>query len=94
MLYNNGGKRIQLIPILTLKHIKTTELASIHIQNRKLVVNTPVKLSKGWSRLSSGYKQKVRTYSPDNDYNLDSIKIKSLPIAKSSLEFIEKGRPN
>lgn len=43
MLYNNGGKRIQLIPILTLKHIKTTELASIHIQNRKLVVNTLVK---------------------------------------------------
>lgn len=30
MLYNNGGKRIQLTPILTLKHIKTTELASIH----------------------------------------------------------------
>ena len=56
MLYYNGGKRILATTILTFSCVVDIKLASIHIQNRKLVVNTPVKLSKGWSRLSLGYK--------------------------------------
>lgn len=56
MLYYNGGKRILATTILTFSCVVDIKLASIHIQNRKLVVNTPVKLSKGWSRLSLSYK--------------------------------------